>query len=183
MSAPRARSRLTEGMGARVRPVRHHRQRGRTRLDRNADDDSSIGPEELGRRAQGVLLGRLARPQEIAFAVAWLAGDEAAMMTGQVRQPEWWIVDRRDLAWYLTCANNAFQHYASIDCTQALRLGGRGGSEFSVASPFQRAGRHSAPILTNSPAQSLRRGPPQLEFPIDLLASSMQPSTVMWEIM
>ncbi len=47
----------------------------------------SIGGDELARRAAGYPLGRLATPEEIAFAVAWLAGDEAAMMTGQVISP------------------------------------------------------------------------------------------------
>lgn len=47
----------------------------------------SIGVVALSDRARSVPLGRLARPDEIAFAVAWLASDEAAMMTGQVVSP------------------------------------------------------------------------------------------------
>lgn len=47
----------------------------------------SIGEAALEERGRGVPLGRLAEPGEIAFAVAWLAGPEAAMMTGQTISP------------------------------------------------------------------------------------------------
>ncbi len=48
---------------------------------------ASIGEAALSVRSHAVPLGRLAQPEEIAFAVAWLVGDEAAMMTGQVVSP------------------------------------------------------------------------------------------------
>jgi 3-oxoacyl-[acyl-carrier protein] reductase len=47
----------------------------------------SLGAQELELRSHTVPLGRLAEPREIAYAVAWLAGPEAAMMTGQVVSP------------------------------------------------------------------------------------------------
>ena len=47
----------------------------------------SIGEAALDERSRAVPLGRLAEPREIAFAVAWLAGPEAAMMTGQTVSP------------------------------------------------------------------------------------------------
>jgi NAD(P)-dependent dehydrogenase (short-subunit alcohol dehydrogenase family) len=47
----------------------------------------SIGENALAERGCAVPLGRLAEPREIAYAVAWLAGPEAAMMTGQVVSP------------------------------------------------------------------------------------------------
>ena len=47
----------------------------------------TIGEEALMARGHGVPLGRLAEPREIAYAVAWLAGPEAAMMTGQTVSP------------------------------------------------------------------------------------------------
>lgn len=47
----------------------------------------SIGEQALAERSRAVPLGRLAEPREIAYAVAWLAGPEAAMMTGQVVSP------------------------------------------------------------------------------------------------
>jgi 3-oxoacyl-[acyl-carrier protein] reductase len=47
----------------------------------------SIGENALAERGRAVPLGRLAEPREIAYAVAWLAGPEAAMMTGQVVSP------------------------------------------------------------------------------------------------
>jgi NAD(P)-dependent dehydrogenase (short-subunit alcohol dehydrogenase family) len=47
----------------------------------------SIGEQALADRGRAVPLGRLAEPREIAFAVAWLAGPEAAMMTGQTVSP------------------------------------------------------------------------------------------------
>jgi 3-oxoacyl-[acyl-carrier protein] reductase len=49
--------------------------------------EASIGADELTKRAKSVPLGRLATPEEIAYAVAWLASAEAAMMTGQVISP------------------------------------------------------------------------------------------------
>lgn len=47
----------------------------------------SLGAAEIARQAAAFPLGRIARPEEIAYAVAWLAGDEAAMITGQVISP------------------------------------------------------------------------------------------------
>lgn len=47
----------------------------------------SIGEDELRKRGENFPLGRLARPEEIAYAVAWLASEEAAMMTGQTVSP------------------------------------------------------------------------------------------------
>ena len=47
----------------------------------------SIGDQALEERSHAVPLGRLAEPREIAYAVAWLAGPEAAMMTGQTVSP------------------------------------------------------------------------------------------------
>lgn len=47
----------------------------------------SIGDQALEERSRSVPLGRLAEPREIAYAVAWLAGPEAAMMTGQTVSP------------------------------------------------------------------------------------------------
>ncbi len=47
----------------------------------------SIGGDEIAKRASDYPLGRLAEPEEIAFAVAWLASAEAAMVTGQVISP------------------------------------------------------------------------------------------------
>lgn len=48
---------------------------------------ASLGAQELELRSHSVPLGRLAEPREIAYAVAWLAGPEAAMMTGQLISP------------------------------------------------------------------------------------------------
>jgi 3-oxoacyl-[acyl-carrier protein] reductase len=47
----------------------------------------SVGGAALEQRGRSIPLGRLATALEIAYAVAWLAGDEAAMMTGQVVSP------------------------------------------------------------------------------------------------
>ena len=47
----------------------------------------TVGAEELARRAAGYPLGRLPTMEEIACAVAWLASDEAAIVTGQVISP------------------------------------------------------------------------------------------------
>jgi 3-oxoacyl-[acyl-carrier protein] reductase len=47
----------------------------------------SLGTAEIARQAAGFPLGRIAMPEEIAYAVAWLAGGEAAMITGQVISP------------------------------------------------------------------------------------------------
>jgi 3-oxoacyl-[acyl-carrier protein] reductase len=47
----------------------------------------SIGLEELARRSAAYPLGRLAEPQDIAYAVAWLASPEADMVTGQLISP------------------------------------------------------------------------------------------------
>lgn len=48
---------------------------------------NSLGAAEIARQAADFPLGRIARAEEIAYAVAWLASDEAAMMTGQVISP------------------------------------------------------------------------------------------------
>lgn len=47
----------------------------------------SIGEQALADRGDAVPLGRLAEPRKIAYTVAWLAGPEAAMMTGQTVSP------------------------------------------------------------------------------------------------
>lgn len=47
----------------------------------------SLGAAEIARQAGAFPLGRLAEPEEIAYAVGWLAGEEAAMVTGQVISP------------------------------------------------------------------------------------------------
>ncbi|MBT0957218.1 SDR family oxidoreductase [Alphaproteobacteria bacterium KMM 3653] len=55
---------------------------------------ASLGHAEIDRRAATVPLGRLAGVDDIAHAVAWLASDEAAMMTGQTISPNggWAVV-------------------------------------------------------------------------------------------
>jgi Enoyl-(Acyl carrier protein) reductase len=47
----------------------------------------SLGKAGIERIAKEVPLGRIATPLEISLAVAWLASEEAAMMTGQVISP------------------------------------------------------------------------------------------------
>jgi NAD(P)-dependent dehydrogenase (short-subunit alcohol dehydrogenase family) len=47
----------------------------------------SVGKEELGRRAASYPLGRLPQVEEPGYAVAWLASDEAAMVTAQTISP------------------------------------------------------------------------------------------------
>ncbi len=47
----------------------------------------SIGEAALEERGRAVPLGHLADPTDIAYAVAWLAGPEASMMTGQTVSP------------------------------------------------------------------------------------------------
>lgn len=47
----------------------------------------SVGMEELARRSANYPLGRLPQVEEIAYAVAWPAKDEAAMITGRVISP------------------------------------------------------------------------------------------------
>lgn len=48
---------------------------------------ASLGAQEIGRQIADFPLGRLAQPEEIAYAVGWLASSETAMMTGQVISP------------------------------------------------------------------------------------------------
>ena len=47
----------------------------------------TVGVEELNRRGAGYPLGRLPSMDEPAYAVAWLASDEAAMVTAQTISP------------------------------------------------------------------------------------------------
>ncbi|MDE0058530.1 MAG: SDR family NAD(P)-dependent oxidoreductase [Defluviicoccus sp.] len=42
---------------------------------------------QIAEREKGMPLGRLTRPEDISYAVAWLASDEAEMVTGQVVSP------------------------------------------------------------------------------------------------
>lgn len=44
-------------------------------------------PEMIKARGEAMPLGRLTEPQDISYAVAWLASDEAEMVTGQVISP------------------------------------------------------------------------------------------------
>jgi 3-oxoacyl-[acyl-carrier protein] reductase len=48
---------------------------------------TSNTPEQIRERAQGMPLGRLCQPIDISHAVAWLAGPETDMMSGQVVSP------------------------------------------------------------------------------------------------
>jgi NAD(P)-dependent dehydrogenase (short-subunit alcohol dehydrogenase family) len=41
-------------------------------------------PENKGRLASGVPLGRIGRPEDIAEAVLWVASGQAAFVTGQI---------------------------------------------------------------------------------------------------
>ena len=43
--------------------------------------------EQIAEREKGMPLGRFTRPEDISYAVAWLASDEAEMVTGQVVSP------------------------------------------------------------------------------------------------
>jgi NAD(P)-dependent dehydrogenase (short-subunit alcohol dehydrogenase family) len=50
--------------------------------------DAGVSPEEIRRRyASESPIGRIGRPEEIAAAVAFLAGDGATALTGQILQP------------------------------------------------------------------------------------------------
>ena len=49
--------------------------------------EASLGHSLLAERGSKIPLGRLATANDIAYAVAWLASDEAAMMTGQTVSP------------------------------------------------------------------------------------------------
>lgn len=44
---------------------------------------AALGPEQQQKLLSGIPLGRMGRPEDIAYAVAFLAGDEAAYITGQ----------------------------------------------------------------------------------------------------
>ena len=44
-------------------------------------------PEMIEERGKNMPLGRLTTPQDISYAVAWLASDETEMITGQVISP------------------------------------------------------------------------------------------------
>ena len=48
---------------------------------------ASVSVEQIRERAEGMPLGRLCEPIDISHAVAWLAGPETDMMTGQVVSP------------------------------------------------------------------------------------------------
>lgn len=48
---------------------------------------ASVSAEQIRERAEGMPLGRLCEPIDISHAVAWLAGPETDMMTGQVVSP------------------------------------------------------------------------------------------------
>lgn len=48
---------------------------------------ASVPAEKIRERAEGMPLGRLCEPIDISHAVAWLAGPETDMMTGQVVSP------------------------------------------------------------------------------------------------
>lgn len=43
--------------------------------------------EQIAEREKGMPLGRFTRPEDISYAVAWLASDETEMITGQVVSP------------------------------------------------------------------------------------------------
>ena len=47
----------------------------------------SNSEEQIAEREKGMPLGRFTRPEDISYAVAWLACDEAEMITGQVVSP------------------------------------------------------------------------------------------------
>jgi NAD(P)-dependent dehydrogenase (short-subunit alcohol dehydrogenase family) len=50
--------------------------------------DAGVSPEEIRRRyADESPIGRIGRPEEIAATVAFLAGDGATALTGQILQP------------------------------------------------------------------------------------------------
>ncbi len=48
---------------------------------------NSIGKDRIGVLAKDIPLGRMAKPMDISYAVAWLASPETDMLTGQVISP------------------------------------------------------------------------------------------------
>ena len=48
---------------------------------------NSVGKAGIPALAKDIPLGRMAQPQEISYAVAWLASPETDMLTGQVISP------------------------------------------------------------------------------------------------
>ena len=72
--------------GARAAP--DHGERGRSRFRRNRHDAAAPTATSRSPSAnRGMPLGRFTRPEDISYAVAWLASDETEMITGQVVSP------------------------------------------------------------------------------------------------
>ena len=76
---------MTRGLATEWAPLRHPRQRGRADLCAHASDRAPV--PERGPDAQILALtplGRLAEPEDIAAAIAFLASPGAAMITGAI---------------------------------------------------------------------------------------------------